>query len=517
MRKLLATAGVVTVLGVILTLLLPLIAIMGLLGAASSAQACGMQPGGTVGGSAQPGATLETLSAVQLQHAQVIVTIGQQLQIPAQGQVVALATALQESKLQNYANDGTGQLRPEQRGVERSLQFPHDAVGRDHGSVNAFQQQYPWWGSVEELMQPAFAAGAFYRALTAVTGWQVMPVTEAAQRVQRSAFPSAYADDEPLARQLQAQYAASGSAAGVPGAVLPVGQLLCGTGLAMDCPPTGLAVEAGLTPDALRVLRCVQQQLPSPIGYGGVAERPDNPRSDHPAGRAVDVMASAGGALPDSAQDAYGQQVAAFVQSNAAGLGVRYIIWAKQQWNADRPEQGWQPYQHPSGGTGVTLDHRDHVHVSVYGDAAGQGAAVSAAGWTLPLAAGSYTLSSGYGPRRSPTGGTSNFHAGLDFAAPTGTPVLAAAAGTVLSAGGAGGYGLLVVIRTDNIDTYYAHQSALAAVGGQQVAAGQVIGAVGSTGNSTGPHLHFEVRVDANPVDPAVFLRQYGVDPGTVL
>lgn len=515
MRKLLVAMAAALVIGLLGVLAVPLLLITAMSGAAAS-QSCGLQPGVAALPGAPPGATLETLSASQLQHAQVIVTIGQQLQIPAQGQVIALATALQESKLQNYANDGTGQLRPEQRGVERSLQFPYDAVGRDHGSLGTFQQQFPWWGSVEELMQPAFAAGAFYRALLAVTGWQFMPITEAAQRVQRSAFPSAYADDEPLARELQAKYAANTAAAGVPGAALPVGQLLCGTGLAMDCPPTGLAVETGLTPDALRVLRCVQQQLPSPIGYGGVAERPDNPRSDHPAGRAVDVMVSAGAALPDTIQAGYGQQVATFVQSNAAGLGVRYIIWDKQQWNADRPEQGWQPYQHPSGGTGVTLDHRDHVHVSVFGNAAGQGVAVSAAGWTLPLAPGSYTLSSGYGPRRSPTGGTSNFHAGLDFAAPTGTPVLAAAAGTVLSAGDAGGYGLLVVIRTGNIDTYYAHQNALTAVAGQQVTAGQVIGAVGSTGNSTGPHLHLEVRVDANPVDPAIFLRQYGVDPGTV-
>jgi hypothetical protein len=151
------------------------------------------------------GKTAASLNAVQTAHASTIIAVGAQKGIPADGIVVALATASQESGFKNYANDGSDpRLKADQRGVERSLTFPHDAVGRDHGSVNVFQQQYPWWGTLEQLMDPVYAAGKFYDTLLAVEGWQDLPITVAAQRVQRSAFPTAYADDEPLARELLA-------------------------------------------------------------------------------------------------------------------------------------------------------------------------------------------------------------------------------------------------------------------------------------------------------------------------
>lgn len=79
---------------------------------------------------------------------------------------------------------------------------PHEAVGTDHGSLGIFQQQWPSWGSMRDLMDPAASAGTFYDALTKVPGWQALPVTVAAQSVQSSAYPAAYADDEPLARRL---------------------------------------------------------------------------------------------------------------------------------------------------------------------------------------------------------------------------------------------------------------------------------------------------------------------------
>ena len=97
-------------------------------------------------------------------------------------------------------------------------------------------------------------------------------------------------------------------------------------------------------------------------------------------------------------------------------------------------------------------------------------------------------------------------HEGIDIAAPTGTPIRAAAAGTVIYAGYMGGYGNLVIIDHGNgLSTAYAHQSAIY-VGGGSVSQGTVIGAVGSTGNSTGPHLHFEVRVNGSAVDPMGYL-----------
>lgn len=145
-------------------------------------------------------------------NAQVVVAVGEKMHIPPQGIVVALATALAESNLKNYANDGTGQLRGDQQNIASSLQLPHDAVGRDHGSLGIMQQQYPWWGTIQELMTPSIAARKFYEALQKVNNWQNLPVTVAAQTVQGSAFPDAYAAQEPRARALYASYRGAGGA-----------------------------------------------------------------------------------------------------------------------------------------------------------------------------------------------------------------------------------------------------------------------------------------------------------------
>lgn len=116
-------------------------------------------------------------------------------------------------------------------------------------------------------------------------------------------------------------------------------------------------------------------------------------------------------------------------------------------------------------------------------------------------------LTSGFGMRTHPLTGTARLHAGIDLAAATGTPIRAAAAGVVISAGPMGGYGTTVDVRhADGTVTRYAHQSRALVRPAQRVAAGQVIGLVGSTGASTGPHLHFEVRTAAGPVDPRSWL-----------
>lgn len=94
-------------------------------------------------------------------------------------------------------------------------------------------------------------------------------------------------------------------------------------------------------------------------------------------------------------------------------------------------------------------------------------------------------------------------HSGIDFGARWGTPIVAAADGQVVGAGWAGGYGRQVQVRHENgIVTTYSHMSAIAAEAGQPVRQGQVIGHVGSTGISTGPHLHFEVRIGGRVVNP---------------
>jgi hypothetical protein len=104
---------------------------------------------------------------------------------------VAIATALQESHLRNLANPN----------LPESLQHPNQGVGYDYDSVGLFQQR-PNWGSIPQLMDPHESARRFYRALLAIPGWGDYAVTVAAQMVQRSAFPDAYAKWEGLATQV---------------------------------------------------------------------------------------------------------------------------------------------------------------------------------------------------------------------------------------------------------------------------------------------------------------------------
>ncbi|MFN2490106.1 MAG: murein hydrolase activator EnvC [Actinomycetota bacterium] len=117
-------------------------------------------------------------------------------------------------------------------------------------------------------------------------------------------------------------------------------------------------------------------------------------------------------------------------------------------------------------------------------------------------------LTSGFGPRIHPIFGESRMHTGIDIGAPYGAPVWAAAGGVVTYAGTLGGYGNTVVIEHGGgLATTYNHLSAYEVVGGEHVSRGQQIAAVGCTGYCTGPHLHFEVRVNGTPVDPMAYLR----------
>jgi hypothetical protein len=123
-------------------------------------------------------------NAVQMKNAALIVKAGEQLGISKRGQIIAVATAMQESKLYNLASDV----------VPESLNYPHQGTGADFDSVGLFQQRYTTgWGTIKSIMNPSESAKKFYRALQQVDGWQNMPITVAAQTVQGSAFPDAYA------------------------------------------------------------------------------------------------------------------------------------------------------------------------------------------------------------------------------------------------------------------------------------------------------------------------------------
>lgn len=118
-------------------------------------------------------------------------------------------------------------------------------------------------------------------------------------------------------------------------------------------------------------------------------------------------------------------------------------------------------------------------------------------------------ISSYYGYRTSPGGIGSTFHEGVDIAGDYGTPISATAAGTVTQAGWVGSYGYLVEVKhADGIVTRYGHNSAVLVYEGQHVDQGSMIALMGSTGNSTGPHCHYEVRIHGEAVDPMYFLPQ---------
>ncbi len=117
-------------------------------------------------------------------------------------------------------------------------------------------------------------------------------------------------------------------------------------------------------------------------------------------------------------------------------------------------------------------------------------------------------VTSSFGERLDPIDGEGAFHTGIDIAAPYGTPVRAAADGEVTGQDMGTGYGRTVVLNHGHdVTTVYAHLSAVAVMPGEHVSCGQIIGYVGDSGRSTGPHLHYEVRVDGVPVNPHKYLR----------
>jgi murein DD-endopeptidase MepM/ murein hydrolase activator NlpD len=130
----------------------------------------------------------------------------------------------------------------------------------------------------------------------------------------------------------------------------------------------------------------------------------------------------------------------------------------------------------------------------------------------LVLPVREYRLTGRFGDRSSLW---STVHTGLDFAAPSGTPIRSIGPGRVLSTGYDGSFGNKTVVRlADGTELWFCHQSVVSVQPGERVHAGQVIGAIGSTGNVTGPHLHLEVHPHGGePVDPLTWLRRLGLRP----
>jgi murein DD-endopeptidase MepM/ murein hydrolase activator NlpD len=148
---------------------------------------------------------------------------------------------------------------------------------------------------------------------------------------------------------------------------------------------------------------------------------------------------------------------------------------------------------------------QESARIAAIAQSAGDGPAQGDGTFIWPV---SGPITSPFGYRTDPITGATAFHSGIDIGAACGTPIKAAGTGTVLTAGwNDGGYGNMTLVSHGNgMSTLYGHQSSIIVSAGQAVTQGQVIGYVGSTGKSTGCHLHFEVRVGGNPVDPRGYL-----------
>nr|WP_328806689.1 C40 family peptidase [Streptacidiphilus fuscans] len=209
--------------------------------------------------------------AVQVPGAQVIVATGITLKVPARGQVVALATALQESGLRNLAYG-------------------------DRDSLGLFQQRpSQGWGTPAQIMDPVYASTQFYEHLLKVPGWQDLPVTVAAQQVQQSGFPDAYAKWEPLATALQQALTPTQASGPTPGpgtpsgTTVPSGATGCGAGggvsfgpIPPGTVPAGYQIPAIASPTARTAIRWAMGQLGTPYQWGGSCQ---NAHGADPMGR----------------------------------------------------------------------------------------------------------------------------------------------------------------------------------------------------------------------------------------
>ncbi len=290
-----------------------------------------------------------------------------EMNMPGQAVLIILMTGWQESTMRNI-------------------------VGGDRDSTGWLQQRpSQGWGTAEQIADPSYAAEAFYTALRRVQGWTDMTPNDAAQAVQRSGYPNAYARWETTSRELaQAvgiDLTRSGDAYGDGSVSISGGGGSGGATVCPDTPGTALT-DTGrpllglwgweqatvldpttrrgyLTPRTAALVEAIQS---SGLSYPSMYcwdEHAYNPRSDHSRGKACDISYSSGWPTPE--QVAAGNQMANWLIAGAAYSGVNYIIWQGQIWYARTGK--WQAYNGAGGLYNVNTPsggHFDHVHVSVY-------------------------------------------------------------------------------------------------------------------------------------------------------
>ncbi len=271
------------------------------------------------------------LNAEQAENASLIAAIGVRRGLPGRAVSIALATAYQESKITNIEHG-------------------------DRDSLGLFQQRpSQGWGTEKQILDPYYSINKFYDELVEIDGYQGMRITEAAQKVQRSAFPEAYEDHAEDARALASALAGhSGD-----------GQFTCVVRDDADeesdaLDKTGLTRRAGLVRDDIEAAF-------GDLALGGFepegVDSGHKEGSAHYEGRAIDVFFRP----INKANNRRGWALAYYLVAQAERLGVDHVIFDDMIWSSGRrSEEGWRDYDPgDTPGDRKILEHRDHVHVDV--------------------------------------------------------------------------------------------------------------------------------------------------------
>ena len=311
-----------------------------------------------------------TVNQQQLALAATIIGAGQTLGVPPRGLQVALMTALQESTMganrstrsPNTDHDvGPFQQRALLGWYAPQLSYTDNVAWLNDARNSAtvfFQGQVvsaqAHAAAVSAGRSPAGPIGYRIPGLLSIPGWDSMSLAAAAQKVQASAFPDAYAKWEPVAADIlsavhgiQVPGGGCGAAAG--------GVVYAGGEFPQSERPVGS--EVNLTPATIIVKRAIAALFPEISSIGGWRASSAIATSDHPVGRAIDVMIDN---YRDPAQIALGDRVAQFAIANHANLKIKYVIWRQRIWTPSNPT--WRPMADRGS---ITQNHYDHVHVSV--------------------------------------------------------------------------------------------------------------------------------------------------------
>lgn len=457
------------------------------------------------------------MTAEMMTNAQEIIAAGLSLGVPTKGLVIAIITALQESGLGNL-----------------------DYGDRD--SLGLFQQRpSTGWGTPEQVRNPTLAAKAFFgraehtsnNGLLDIAGWEDMEEGAAAQAVQASAHPTLYSpwipDAEGIVESVVDALGDTPAASGGGSATSATGAgpvFVLGDSLTVGVEQVGLSIEGRtVTIDAAgsrnvsQGIAILESGAAADAGLVVVALGTNNAtESPESFGASIDAAMAAIGDTPT-----IWVNVDANTDVLASAVGVNDAIAAAAERHPNLTVADWDA--HMAGlDNAASLRQDDGVHYTAAGYTvrsewlariiSGSGGSVTSScsgGTGMVVADGEMawpcpcSVSSVFGWRIHPISGDPKMHTGVDLVASPAPMVTAANAGTVSvrSIGQSGGYGNLVILNHGNgLSTYYAHLATVAVNDGDVVEAGQDLGVMGTTGNSTGVHLHWEVRVNDVPVEP---------------